>query len=463
MFNRLTGDPFVDAGYAVVKELKKIFPDKKIIELIDMVSDWFIYNWNGKIDSLQLNSNITHNSKRGTEKKRQKAKQDVMAFFNKLLTYKNSKGLESCRTCGSNSRLFSAGRDIYPLSGSKAFVNFHHSHEDGLLLCSDCIIKLFFLPLAVVQMGGKIALLHLQDQKTMEYWTNKVIKSNLNQLPRGISDGILKSEFKNPKNALFDMAADLILNFDLEKRHLQLYYFTNFGSKPDCEIFTLPAPVFTYLSKVLKSCKTDWYLFLKRHYHIKKAKWDNEILEWKIKKEGKPIVDNEYKDNKNSVIEGLLEGKNLIPVFRKYYKENFLYGKQINLLLLDYYLKEVKQMDVKQLEIIKRLGNAIFEIAKNDDNNFKKYLTMIEGAGKSYQLRGVLITLIKKHYKNGNLQPLLTLEEYVNYLFPDGVYWSEVRDVLIIYLYELLHKENIQGIDVDEIELKDTEEELTEF
>ena len=251
-----TGDPFVDAGNVVIEELKKIFPSKKTIDLIDMASDWFIYNWNGKIDSLQLNSNITHNSKRGTDEKRKKAKEDTMNFFKDLLNNgNNATNLGYCRICGKDEKLFRVGRDIYPLSGSGAFVNYHHSHEDGLLLCKDCIIKLFFLPLAVVQMGGQLALLHLHSDGMIEYWLEKVVKVNLNNLSKGVSVGLLKSDFTNPKNALFNMAMEMILNFNLDNEYLQLYYFTNFGAAPDCEIYNLPNLIFIYLSKVLRYCR----------------------------------------------------------------------------------------------------------------------------------------------------------------------------------------------------------------
>jgi len=459
----ITGDPFVDAGDVVIQVLRESFPDKELIELINMVSGWFIHNWGGKIDSLQLNSNITHNSKRGSTEKKEKAKQSTMAYFNDLLgAQNNSVDYGCCRVCGTEGKLFRAGRDIYPISGSGAFVNYHHSHEEGLLLCKKCIVKLFFLPLAVIQMGGNIALLHLHNDETINYWAEKVIKSNLNKISQGISDGILQSDFKNPKNALFGMAADLIINFNLKKDNLQLYHFTNFGSKPNCDIYTLPNPVFSYLSKVLKSCKKDWYLFLNKHYIIKKAQWDDKNEVWKDKNNNE-IDYVKYKDHKNEIIERLLSGKSLLAVFRKFYKQGFSQDKFISTLLLDYYLKEVKNMNSEQISIIKKLGKSIIDIAKKDDNNFKKYLTMIEGASKAYQLRAVIISLVKKHYSNGEEKPLITIEEYINYLFPDGSYWGEVRDILIIYLYELLHEENIKGIDVKDVSLTEPEEELTEI
>ncbi|AEX84725.1 CRISPR-associated protein (Cas_CXXC_CXXC) [Marinitoga piezophila KA3] len=458
----VTGDPFVDAGGVVLEYLKNQFPEKNIIDLIDFAAEIFIYKWNGKIDSLQLNSNITHNSKRGSLEKQKKAKENVKKYFENILnsgSFSDASGY--CRICGKKGKNFKVGRETFPLSGSGKFVNFHHGHENGILLCNDCITKLFFLPLAVLQMRKNLALLHVHSEKIKEYWIEKVIKKNLDNYSKNISEGILKSKLNNPKNALFEMASELINEFEAKNEYLQLFYFTNFGANPNCEIYILPNPVFRFISKVLRYCRKDWFVFIKRYYKVSKATWDYTTFEWVSEKEGK-ITKDYYQDEKNMVIEYLLEGKSLIGILKKFYRENFLKKKEVSSLILDYYLKEVKNMDLKQIELIKRLGKSIIEISRKE-NNFKKYLTMIEGANKAFQLRAIIITLIKKHYINGEEKPLITLDEYVNYLFPDGQYWSEIRDILLIYLYELLHEENIKNIDVEESNLEEPEDELIEF
>lgn len=119
-------------------------------------------------------------------------------------------------------------------------------------------------------------------------------------------------------------------------------------------------------------------------------------------------------------------------------------------------------MKQEQIDLIKRIGNIIFNQLQKDGSN-KKYLTMIEGSGKAYQLRSVILRIVKKNYNNGEKEPVVTLSEYVNYLFPDGQYWGEVRDLLLIYLYELLHKENIDNFITDDNDLADTEDQTIEI
>jgi CRISPR-associated protein Cst1 len=116
---------------------------------------------------------------------------------------------------------------------------------------------------------------------------------------------------------------------------------------------------------------------------------------------------------------------------------------------------EVLKMRKEQVNLIKKIANVVYEIA-NNEGNLKKYLTRFEGASKAYQLRHVLLKVIKQNYIKGNKEPVCRLDEYVDYLFPDGQYWGEVRDMLLIYLYEKMHDEGIK------IEADDQESEIAE-
>ncbi len=117
-------------------------------------------------------------------------------------------------------------------------------------------------------------------------------------------------------------------------------------------------------------------------------------------------------------------------------------------------------MDNQQIQIIKRIGDAVFELAQKE-HNFKKYLVLLEGASRSYQLRGALLKIIKERYKNGEKEPLIRLQDYVEYLFPDGQSWGEVRDLMLIYLYERLHDADVVETEIPE-EVSPVEEEANE-
>lgn len=117
-------------------------------------------------------------------------------------------------------------------------------------------------------------------------------------------------------------------------------------------------------------------------------------------------------------------------------------------------------MEDKQIQLIRRIGDAVFELAQKE-NNFKKYLVMLEGASRSYQLRSALLKIIKERYKSGEKEPLIRLQEYVEYLFPDGQAWGEVRDLMLIYLYERLHDAQVEEAEIPE-DIAPVEEDINE-
>lgn len=119
-------------------------------------------------------------------------------------------------------------------------------------------------------------------------------------------------------------------------------------------------------------------------------------------------------------------------------------------------------MSKEQIALIKKIGDKIFELMQRE-NNFKKYLVLLEGSTRAYQLRSALLKVIKANYINGYEEPVITIDDYINYLFPDGQYWGEVRDLLLIYLYEQLHQKEGKIGEVAEIDLKETEETYEEF
>jgi CRISPR-associated protein Cst1 len=451
-FFRITGDPFVDAGSLSLEVLQKQFPDKSVEDLYDFATDIYLKKWKKNLYTVFHTNGV---NKLGTDSLKTLFKN----YLKEEKIFKKNKEISEfggCRICGRESVLYPQSREFFPIIGSGSLVNFYHSHENGIFLCANCAVKLLFMPQAVMYMGANLAVPGLKSKNIKKYWADETINKSLSDIGRNTSAGIVKSSYKNPKNALFAIATDLIIEMDAKDESLQLFHFSNFGQSAYSTIYYLPHPVFTFMSKVIRSCSTEWFLFVRRHYHIRQTNWDYKSLRW-ITKDG-TLEEKDYLNNKNQIFEMLLAEKSIIGVMCRYYRENFIKGIKISTLMVDYYLKEVKHMEHEQMKLIKRLGKSIIEIARKEDN-FKKYLTKIEGAGKAYQLRSVLISLVKKNYISGEEEPLIRLSEYVEYLFPDGQYWGEVRDLLLIYMYELLHEENIKGLDVDDISLEKADEE----
>lgn len=459
-----TGDPFIDTGGLVLQVLHQNFPDKTLLQIIEFATDAYIEKWKEKLHAIfHTNSKILNPSTKG------KHKQNTLEFFQTLILGQPIRdSIEGyCKTCGNKGRLYVNSREFFPLSGSGAFVNFHHFHEKGTYLCNQCSIKLFFVPLGVFQLGVNIGLLQVQSEKSKRFLVKYIIQENLDKISRQTSEGILKSEFSNPKNALFEFASQIITDVQDEEfaDFLQLFHFTNFGATPNCDIYLLPNPVFKFLNKVLShpQYRRPWYYLIQRHFYLKGAEWDKEKNAWvkTTRKEHTVLAEDEYLNNRNIIFEKLLANRPILPQLLKIYREH--YYQQLEpfpLMIAIYYVTEVIGMSEEQLKLIRRIASVVLELSRKD-NSYKKYLTMLEGAGKAHMLRGALLKIIKENYKSGAHEPLVRLEEYVQYLFPDGQYWGEVRDLLLIHLYEKLHEEGVNVEDIPETPIQVIEDEPT--
>lgn len=449
---KFTGDPLVDVGGLVVNTL----PKKSFEEKIRFATNVYVDRWKGKLHNVFLHSKITTIHASGKPKRQ---REDSLKYYLRVLQNEGYTSQGYCRVCAQQGFLFRAGRDNYPLAGSGDFVNFHHSHEEGLLLCKDCLIKLYFVPMGVLQCGGNLMLLQIQNEYTAQLWQEYVIKNNLDLIFIGSSDGILSSNLLNPHNALFYFAANLIRKFellDIPSQQLRLFYFTNFGNKTNVDIHDLPSNVFSFLKRVLQpDLRSAWLYFVKRHYRFSKRRsihFDKETEEWiEVKKKEAISLDiQDYRGtNSNTIYEYLLSGRSILRFLCRMHK-----SEKFPVMIAIIYLKEVRKMRQEQIDLIQKISDKIVALCQKE-GNFKKFITPIEGARYAHQLRAAILRLVKIHYKDGEPEPFVRLKDYVEYLIPDGQSWYEVRDFLLISLYEKLHDLRIEPAQISDEEISD--------
>lgn len=442
---QLTGDPFVDLGGLVLKSIKKRFVEKTDLEIVKYVVDIYIKSWNQKLHSIfHTNSKILNPSTKGRHEK------NTMEYYESIIKNEKITGCLDdgfCKTCGRKGLLFQNSREFFPNSGSGAFVNFHHTHESGIFLCNECTLKLFFVPLGVIVVAGKNGFLHSQSDKVRQFWQKRIIIENLNKISKNSSEGMLRIDYSNPENALFYLAGEIIqeVSDDDFSEYLQLYNFTNFGATPDCTIYVMPNPIFNFLSKMIRLYRKPWHQFINRYYRIKETKWDFEKQKWlrEKKKQIEVLTEKDYLNNPNEIYQKLLADRSILRQFLTTQKNHFKYKlEKFPIEIIHHYVTEVLNMTKEQVGVIARIADVIFELSRKE-NSYKKYLFMLESAGKAYQLRGALLKIIKANFQSGAKEPLIRMDDYVNYLFPDGQYWGEVRDLLLIHLYEKLHDEGV--------------------
>lgn len=545
-FTHRTGDPFADVGGYVIEYLLENgdTKGKDIFQLIEWMTKIYVNKWGGKLNAFFLNSTITQPAFNLESKTI-----ETLNYFRKLINDESPSKKGCCRILGVNTNLFSAGRSNHIMSGSGTLINFHHGFENGIFLSKEVLIRMFFVPLGVEQLGDKIAIIASNNDATNRFIITKNVTNNLKDLASGISKSIQRSIFTKPANAIFDYANQCIDNVktatydeDSDKSMskgitLNLFHFTNFGATPTINLYTLPATVFLFYSHCVLRHKKDWSAFTtanyKKYIGYNAANYDEvtetysekvseyvlipkgkvqklqafedlnftlsiageETLHEKLETEKNKTIEvecvvfsksefdnwktsklyNDWRaDNKdfkigNSVIK---KSKTLIykqeDFSRKWINiiyENLLNDKPILSKILewnkrfpfDFRITKIYQINLRKMnkETVRQI-EVISDYIIKDVGNIKKNITKIK-TSKYAELRSFLIKQIENNYKKGNTM-LISLNDYVKYLFPEDRNWSEVRDLMLICIYQKLHEN--PNISISEINGDEEEEDV---
>jgi CRISPR-associated protein Cst1 len=439
-----TGDPFADTGGYVIKYLWNLYPDKDIDELIEFVTKIYVNDWNGKLHTFFHGSKITNPS---IKKNEDKINGTIKLY--KSIIEETADFIEgNCRLSGRNTKLFSAGRDFLILSGSGAFVNFHHNFQSGLYLSKEILIRMFFIPLGSQLLLGKVAIIQSSNKEISEFYAINNSSNNLNKISH-LQAEISRSEFSNPANAIFEFINKIIKeNPELVKKRynisLTLYLASNFGASTELQIYQLPATVFLFYTHCHKlNYKEDWQNFVRSHYSSSKNKgveYNKEDETFKIEKKGniESIDYNEYKTWTNRIYNKLLNNQSIIPEFLRWSKN----GNKLHFDIIRIYQQNIRNM--KKETIDKLLELADFIIDGRSEDEIKKLISKLNGTSKAHELRRFFLTLITENYNKGNEAPLITIKDYTDYLFSDAGNTSELRDVLLIAIYQKMHELNLK-------------------
>lgn len=459
-----TGDPFVDAGGFAIEYLFEKFPNKDIYELIEYITKIYVDKWQGKLNAFFLNSKITQPAFKGSKKI-----EETLQYFDRLIKELEPNEIGFCRITGQQTKLFSSGRDNSIMTGSGTLINFHHYFQRGISLSKEAIIRIHFVPFGCQQLQGKIGLLQSSDENLSKLFVRLTIDKNLHEIGLGISSGIAKSELNRPINAIFDFvnaALEHLKDFASSSSipSLTLYHFTNFGATPEIKLYQLPSKVFIFY----RTCnqikfQADWQNFIRSHYFdskMKGAKYNVSTGKFELTKlkELETIELNDFKQWHNSIYHKLINDECLRTDFLRWIRVH-----PFNFEIVTIYQQHIMGMKKETINKIKEL--ASFLVREEDPDKIKKRIRALDGAKNASMLRRFLIKdVVVANYSEGNENPILPLEEYLNYLFPDGSYWSEIRDLLLIAIYQKLHEKNLISDELKiELEVSNETEVINDF
>jgi len=440
---RPTGDPFADAGGFAIEYLSEKFPQKDILELIDYITKIYVEKWGGKLNAFFLNSKITQPAFQGSRKT-----EETLKYFEALIKETEPSEVGCCRITGRETKLFFGGRDNSIMTGSGTLINFHHFFQKGIALSKEALIRIHFVPFACQQLQGKISLMQSSNQMLSYLFVKLTAEKNLHEIGIGISEGVAKSDFNKPANSIFHFVDYTLTNLqDFRDGNmlpsLTLYLFTNFGASPDIQLYQLPAKVFLFYRTCLQPrFREDWQRFVRSHYFDGKHKgaiynFQTEKFEMVKSKETETIDQNEYRQWFNRIYNKLLNDENLRTDILRWSRKH-----PFNFEIVSIYQQNIIGMKKETINKIKEL--AAFLVREEDADKIKKRIKALDGAKNASALRRFLLKdVVAANYADRNDNPIITLDDYINYLFPDGSYWAEIRDLLLIAIYQELHERNL--------------------
>jgi len=439
---KFTGNQYVDAGIWAISEWAGKKPEKlnkeDMMGIIDEIVELYLTpKWSKNLYQIFPNNPITNNA----VKDKKERYSNILKELVEETEFISDTG--NCIACGRRNTVYRSGKDKIPLTGSKKLINYFSFGVEGADYCPACAFAVQFVPLMSYACSNML-LLHSDSEKIMNHWSKKIKKDIDKQISLKNYTGCFNEGFKNPKNAIFHVIQNIIMEYDLrwhkENPSINFYYFTNFNQGPSLEIYSVPTSVFRFLAYIPQHEKfEDWLKIVKRGY---------KFVDWEKVKE-----ENEYKNRENTVYNNLLENRSIIRFFIDRKNKEAIGGWE----LISHYLEEVRKMDEKRIDAIKKVGDELADYIERMDD--MKTLNRLEMASNYRSFRNILRIIIKKRIENGIENPLFTFDDYVNFLFPEGnLTWRETQDLILFRIYEKLQPWIIQQGNQNELETFESEE-----
>ncbi len=446
----LTGDPFVDAGITAIELMTgKSWPDiqdedfKKAAEsLVDL---YLTPAWSKELNSLFPNSSYIQYAKgyNRNEKSREFLFELIQGLENLQTT------LDYCVFCGAPAFRRKDHspfvKSQIPLVGSSSFTNYFPSFHNGVSICAKCALAIQFAPLVSYKAGGKPCIVSSNNPCVIQELGREAMHYIHEQKLLGAyqlkeTSGILDEKFRSPQNAIFHLAYKVTRLYrtkgiSSENEEITLYHIDNYNQNPKgIAIYTLPNNVFRFVAVVMSSpeYRAAWFALLSRHYSKSKKETEDVPL-WKV---ASNLIHNQ-----------LLNNQSILWAFKDDERKTLT----IPFIVVERYMELVKGMNKQRIEKIKTLADRIAEcIEKSGD---KKRVNALQSARDLVSFRNQLRLILKDWQKQGRDKPLIEFDDYIEVLIPgDYAGWTEVRDLIVIRLYEKLHPLLARTADEDDMD-----------
>ncbi len=417
-----TGNPFVDAGIAALSVLsKKPNPEDITIEDTKSQVDYIIKiyshkDWKKIIHGMFFpNAELVNPSIKNGTKRYSNTLHEYLEHLEPISGHGN------CVACGRRNGI-RVHKTSVPLLGSAVFVNFFPSGVPGEQFCANCLLAIQFMLLSVEKVGIPL-MIHTHNwtiQRAYAARNIKLVKKSASKKDSSIA----KKGYSMIAglNAVYDAIQEIIQEKEVMAMPagtlvapVRFYHFTNYGQSPHMDFYDVPSQVIDFLIAIRKSDMIDdWKRVVRRGYVSRKKGADDDTIRL---------------TSPNRIYQALNEGKTIIQYF---FVEDFqIIGTWK---LIELYLMRLRKMDKKRVNTLKEVADRILGFCQKKGS--ARRIQELHQARNYHAFRSVLLKL-QQEMTSTSGTPLLTLEQYVTDLAPEGSDgWMEVRDLLLFRIYE---------------------------
>ncbi len=443
---RIVGDPFVDTGVLAIELMtKKNFEECTSDDLkraADTLIDIYLTPaWRKELFSIFPNSTYIQTSP-GYGDHRERSKEFLYSLIEGI--HGTSQSTTYCCFCGAQAyEKIQFYKTQIPLIGSGKFTNYFPSFQNGLNICAKCALAIQFAPVLCYKAGGKPCLISSNNRELIREFGKEVCRTIRTRLASGEYDsrensGLFDEKFKSPQNALFHLAYRFGKEYCTKgicsaNESIMLYHVDNRNKGPaGVRIYSLPSNVFRFVSFMMNSpeYRSAWFSLLGRYYSTSKG--DEDLPVWKTKF--------------NHIHASLLDEKSILWAF----KDDKARTITMPWAVVEGYMRSVRKMNQQRIEQIREFSDRI-ALCIRESKKFGR-VHDIAAARDLPSFRNQLQLTMKDWQRLGKGQPLTTFDDYTGILIP-GDYrgWTEVRDLMVIRLYEQLHDILAKEVENEEV------------
>ena len=343
-------------------------------------------------------------------------------------------------------------RDMFPMLNGRGVINFGGLGRAGVPVSDVALLAIHAMPLGCVISQGRLLAVESDDPKLAFGIARRNYEKNsafLNLAAQGNMTGF--PNISSFKTRLIDLLVGVLGELsggDYVYRipSLTAYHFSNSGQDAKMDIYSLPSPVVAFVREADKgSRRAAWQAIVSRAWHEEKEEQE-ELQEERPKLTRRNFL---YEDlfslpqNGRAFLRTYILRQPL-KALKNDVRGTYDLRRESDLVsweLTDLFLRRMMNMEKARVEKIRELGDSLAEYIRQ--HNDRRLLRALYNATRYQAFRLALLRTIAQQRGSG-AEPLVPFDTYIK-VFEESedferMDWNLARDLLLIRIFEQLHR-----------------------